>query len=131
MTLATPMFPPRLHVIDGGPQPSDAEGVEPMGDCLGPWPHYLAASPARCVELAEAEAGRVTDLLAPAIAVAFTAEAQLAQIAARDVAEAIRTRDAFKEAAEAARAVLDVLQAAEARLLIAIAAVPRGGLATP
>ncbi len=71
MTFATP-FPPRLHVIDGGSQSSDAEQVEPIGDCLGPGPRYLAASPARCVELAEAQAGRVTDLLAPAIAVAFS-----------------------------------------------------------
>jgi hypothetical protein len=129
MTLATPMFPPRLHVIDGGSQPSDAEEVEAIVDCLGPGPRYLAASPARCVELAEAAAGRVADLLAPAIAVAFTAEAQLVQIAAADVAEAIRTRDAFRGAAEAARAVLDVLQAAEARLLVAITAIPRSGSA--
>jgi hypothetical protein len=120
MTLATPMFPPRLHVVDGGMQ--SPEQVEPIGDCLGPGPRYLAASPARCVELAEAEAGRVTDLLAPAIAVAFTAEAQLVQIAVADVAEAVRTRDAFREAATAARAVLDVLQGAEARLLVAICA---------
>jgi hypothetical protein len=131
MTIATLMFPPRLRVVDGGSQSSDALGVEPVGDCLGPWPHFLAASPARCVELAEAEAGRVADLLAPAIAVAFTAEAQLVQIAAADVAEAVRTRDAFREAAAAARVVLDVFQAAEARLLDAITAVPRGGLATP
>jgi hypothetical protein len=131
VTIATPMFPPRLRVVDGGPEPDDPDQVEPIGDYLGPRPHYLAASPARCVELAEAEAGRVTDLLAPAIAVAFTAEAQLVQIAAADVAEAVRTRDAFREAAAAARAVFEVLQAAEARLLAAIAAVPRDGLATP
>jgi hypothetical protein len=71
----------------------------------------------------------MADLLAPAIAVAFTAEAQLVQMAAADVAEAVRTRDAFREAAAAARAVLGVLQAAEARLLLAIGAVPRDGLA--
>jgi hypothetical protein len=111
-----------------------AASIEEVADWddLGPAFRYLAASPARCVELAEAEAGRVTDLLAPAIAVAFTAEAKLVQIAAADVAEAVRTRDAFREAAAAARAVVDVLEAADARLLCAItAAVPRGGLATP
>jgi hypothetical protein len=55
--------------------------------------------------------------------VAFAAKAQLAQIAAADVGEAVRTRDAFREAATAARAVFDILQAAETRLLIAISAV--------
>jgi hypothetical protein len=130
MTLATPMFPPRLQVIDGGSQPSDGEADEPTAECdLGPGPRYLAASPARCVELAEADAGRVADLVAPAIAVAFTSEAQLVQIAAADVAEAVRTRDTFREAAAAARAVFEVLQAAEARLLVAISAVAQGGLA--
>jgi hypothetical protein len=130
MTLATPMFPPRLHVIDGGSQPSDAEQVEPIADHdLGPAMRYLGADAKTCAHLAEADAGRVVDLLAPAIAVAFTAEAQLVQIAAADVEEAIRTRDAFRGAAEAARAVLDVLQAAEARLLVAITAIPRSGSA--
>ena len=131
MTIGTPMFPPRLHVVDGGCQSSDAEQVEPIGDCLGPGPRYLAASPAKCVELAEAEAGRMTDLLAPAIAVTFKTEAELAQIAARDIAEVVRTRDAFREAAAAARAVLDVLRAAEARLMVAITAIPGDWLAWP
>ena len=130
MTIGTPVFPPRLHVIDGGAPLDDA--IEPNADPhLGPGPRYLAASPARCVELAEAEAGRVADLLAPAIAVAFTAEMQLVQIAAADVAEALKTRDAFREAAAAARAVFNVLQAAETRLMIAITAVARGGLVSP
>jgi hypothetical protein len=132
MTTARPMFPPapRLRVVDGVGN-ADAASIEEVADRddLGPTFRYLAASPARGVELAEAEAGRVTDLLAPAIAVAFTAEAKLVQIAAADVAEVVRTRDAFREASAAARAVLDVLQAAEARLLVAIAAVPRNGLA--
>jgi hypothetical protein len=129
MTTARPMFPP-LRVVDSVGN-ADAASIEEVADRddLGPTFRYLAASPARCVELAEAEAGRVTDLLAPAIAVAFTAEAKLVQIAAADVAEVVRTRDAFREASAAARAVLDVLQAAEARLLVAIAAVPRNGLA--
>jgi hypothetical protein len=126
MTLAIPMFPPRLHVIDGGPQPSDAEGVEPIADHgLGSAIRHLGAGPARCAALAEAEAGRMADLVAPAIAVAFTAEARLVQIAAADVAEAVRTRDAFREAVSAARVVLDVFQAAEARLLVAITAAVR------
>jgi hypothetical protein len=130
MTLATPMFPPRLHVIDGGSQPSDAEEVEAIADHdLGPAMRYLGAGPARCAALAEADAGRVADLVAPAIAVAFTSEAQLVQIAAADVAEAVRTRDTFREAAAAARAVFEALQAAEARLLVAISAVAQGGLA--
>jgi hypothetical protein len=130
MTLATPMFPPRLHVIDGGSQPSDAEQVEPIADHnLGPAMRYLGAGPARCAALAEADAGRVADLLAPAVAVAFTAEAQLVQIAAADVGEAVRTWAAFRDGATAARAVLEVLAGAEMQLLAAIAAVPRDGLA--
>jgi hypothetical protein len=132
VTLATPMFPPRLHVIDGGPQSSDAGEVESIADhVLGPAMRYLGASPVRCAALAEADAGRVVDLVGPGVALAFMPAAQLAKIAAADVAEAIRTRDAFREAAEAARAMFEVLQAAEARLMAAIAAVPRGGLATP
>jgi hypothetical protein len=126
MTLVTPMFPPRLRVVDGSSQPDDAEEVEPIADHdLGPAMRYLGASPARCAALAEAEADRVTNLLAPAIAVAFTAEAQLVEIAAADVVEAVRTRDAFLDAAAAARAVLDVLQAADARLVAAITAAAR------
>jgi hypothetical protein len=39
--------------------------------------------------------------------------------------------DSFREAVAAARAVLDVLHAAEAKLLAAISAVPRGGRSTP
>jgi hypothetical protein len=81
---------------------------------------YLGADPARCAALAAADAGRVADLLAPAVAVAFRTNDELAQIAAADVAEVVRTRDAFREAAAAARAVLDLLQAAETRLLAAI-----------
>jgi hypothetical protein len=131
MTTARPMFPP-LRVVDGVGN-ADAASIEEVADWddLGPAIRYLAASPARCAALAEEDAGRAADLLAPAVAVAFMAKAQLAQIAAADVAEAMRTRDAFREAAEAARAVLDVLQGAEARLLAAIAAVPRGAVATP
>jgi hypothetical protein len=55
------------------------------------------------------------------------AKAQLAQIAAGDLGEALRTRDAFREAAEAARAVFEVLQAAEVRLVTAITAVVQPG----
>jgi hypothetical protein len=44
-----------------------------------------------------------------------------------DVAEAVRTRDAFQEAADAARVVFEVLQAAERRLMIAIAAITHSG----
>jgi hypothetical protein len=115
------MFPPRLHVIDGGSRPS--EQVE----AIGPGPRYLAASPARCVQLAEAEAGRAADLLAPAIALMFKSPADIIEIAG--IEEVVRARDAFREGAAAAHAVLGVLQAAEARLLLAIAAVPRDGLA--
>jgi hypothetical protein len=129
MTLATPMFPPRLHVIDGGSQPSFLEQVEPIGDCLGPGPRYLAASPARCVELAEAEAGCVADLLAPAIAVVFKTDDELAKIAVADVAEAVKVRDRLREAAAAARAMSDVLRAAESRLLAAICVAAMDGVA--
>jgi hypothetical protein len=45
MRIATPMFPPRLHAIDGGSE-LGAEQVE-IADCdFGPAMRYLAASPA-------------------------------------------------------------------------------------
>jgi len=44
-----------------------------------------------------------------------------------NVAEAVRTRDAFQEAADAARVVFEVLQAAEGRLMTAIAAITHAG----
>src|SRR5580704_16976124 len=91
------MFPPRLHVIDGGSRPS--EQVE----AIGPGPRYLAASPARCVQLAEAEAGRAADLLAPAIALMFKSPADIIEIAG--IEEVVRARDAFREGAAAARGV--------------------------
>jgi hypothetical protein len=126
------MFPP-LRVVDGIGN-ADAASIEEVADRddLGPAIRYLAASPARCAALAEEDAGRAADLLAPAIALAFMSMTQLNALAGADVEDALRARDAFRQAAIGARAVLDVLQAADARLLCAIAAaVPRGGLATP
>jgi hypothetical protein len=125
---------PDREALRDGVGNAHAASIEEVADWddLGPAFRYLAASPARCAALAEEDAGRVVDLVGPGVALAFMPEAQLLQIVAADVAEVVRTRDAFREAAAAAQAVLDVLQAADARLLCAItAAVPRGGLATP
>jgi hypothetical protein len=51
-------------------------------------------------------------------------------IAAADIGDAVKTRDEFKAAAAAARAMFEMLEAAE-RLMIAITAVARDGLASP
>jgi hypothetical protein len=131
--MTTPMFPPRLRVVADGPEPDDPEQAKPIADHdLGPAIRYLAASPARCAALAEQDASRAADLVVPAIALAFMSKTQLDALAAADVEDALRARDAFRQAAFGARAVLEMLQAADARLMCAIAAVvPRGGLATP
>jgi hypothetical protein len=124
------MFPP-LRVVDGVGN-ADAASIEEVADWddLGPAIRYLAASPARCAALAEQDASQAMDLLVPAVALAFMSKAQLSALAAADVEDALRARDAFRQAAIGARTVLDVLQAADARLLCAIAAaVPRDGLA--
>jgi chromosome partitioning protein len=54
-------------------------------------------------------------LLAPAAAVAFKTDIELVQIAAADVAEAVKVRDRFREAAVVSRAVFEMFEEAESR----------------
>jgi hypothetical protein len=130
--IAAAVIPVRLrinseHAIDAANDATCRAANNPADKATDRSEHAVTGT--RCAELAEADAGRAADLLAPAVAVAFMAKAQLAQITAADVGEALRTRDAFREAADAAQAVFATLKAAEMRLMSAITAVARDGVA--
>ena len=71
---------------------------------------------------AEADATMAVGILAPGAAIVAKSKAELMQLVMADLQEAAETHEALKSALTAANVMVDILRAAEARILIAMTA---------
>jgi hypothetical protein len=116
-----------LRVIDGGRAlvPCNARDIVASGAAAGD-------DLGERVRRAEDAANLAAELVAPGVAIVCKSRAELMRmIAAVDLADAVQTHAAFKEAVAGIGSLLEMFRAAEIRLAVAVNAVAREGLTEP
>jgi hypothetical protein len=106
----------------------DCEKIDTIADVEFETTAYETDDLKAYADRAERSAVLAAQLMTPAIAISVKTKAELMTIAAADMGAAIESVDAIREAAEVAQALAQTLEAASARLLIALTAVARNQL---